>query len=80
MKWFVRLSVSLASDICYFSICRLVKLNYASVMSAKLEPKLRRKPKGPPCLIVCSMPRILKVIKSLIGDILKEFTKILLTF
>jgi hypothetical protein len=80
MKWFVRLSVSLESDICYFSIYRLVKLNYASVMSAKFDPKFRRKPNGPPYLIVCSIPRILKVIRSLMGDILRELTKILLTF
>ena len=79
LKWFIRFSVSLASDICYFVISRSVKLNSASEMSAKFDPRFSRKPIGPPFLMVCSMPRILKVIKNLIADILSEFTKILLT-
>jgi hypothetical protein len=37
-------------------------------------------PIGPPVLIVCSMPRMRSVIKNLIADIFREFTKILFTF
>jgi hypothetical protein len=48
-------------------------------MSAKFEPRLSRKPIGPPFLRVRSIPRMRKVINNLIAEMLRKLTKILLT-
>lgn len=55
------------------------KLNSASVMSAKFEPRFRMNPIGPLLFNLFSIPLILIVMKHLIAFIFRDSTKIFLT-